>query len=290
VADFEWAGSFAITTEAVTAVINAIADDVRTNVDGKTVYIPGNIHYALPATEKQFTGHLPTGTYVSVPENLLVGIHWTNTDKNRIDLDLSMIDASGKIGWDGEYRTGGRGIMFSGDITDAPKPKGASELFYIRKGEPMSKILSVNYFNFDAEDPVPCKIIAAQHRVKSLRENYMVNPNHIVASANITISKKQNVLGLVTNVDGENRVYFANVNIGGGISASVGVNSERTRQYYVASLINSLGLRDVLVKAGANVVDEKPEGDFVDLSPEALDKTTITKLMKPRLRKEAAIA
>jgi len=44
--------------------------------------------------------------------------------------------------------------------------------------------------------------------------------------------------------------------------------------------VNSIGLRDVLTMAGAKVVDEKPSDNFIDLSPTALDKTTILKLMK----------
>ena len=102
----------------------------------------------MPATEKQFTGHLPTGSWVSVPEDLIVGIHWTNTKKRRIDLDLSIIGVSGKIGWDGSYRSKRRDILFSGDVTDAPPPIGALELFCIKKGLEEPKILIANYYNF----------------------------------------------------------------------------------------------------------------------------------------------
>ena len=46
-------------------------------------------------------------------------------------------------------------------------------------------------------------------------------------------------------------------------------------------MVNALPLADVLEQAGAAVVDEKPEGEFVDLSPEALTKSTIIDLIQP---------
>jgi len=280
--DFNWASGFGETTkDALKVVVNSIADDVRKNVDGKDFYIPSTVNYALPATEKQFTGNLPTGSYVTVPEDLIFGIHWTNTQRS-IDLDLSLVSIEGKIGWDGGYRTEGKNILFSGDVTNAPKPKGASELFYIKKGEPSIRVLMVNYFNYEDDDPVQCKIIVGQEKVSKFGKNYMLNPNKIIASTNINISKKQNVLGLVANVDGENRAYFANVSIGNSITSSMNANSERTRQYMISSLINSLSLKDILVMAGANVAEEKPEDDFIDLSPEALDKSTIIDVIKPQ--------
>jgi len=97
---FDWSNNLKkITKQALDIVIGSIVDDIYANVNGKTFYIPPNIHYTLPATEKQFTGNLPTGSYITVSEDLIVGIHWMNTSR-RIDLDLSVIGESGKIGWD----------------------------------------------------------------------------------------------------------------------------------------------------------------------------------------------
>jgi len=281
-ADFEWAsGLGAATKRALKVVIESIADNVRENVEGQMIYIPNSVNYALPATEKQFVGNLPTGTYISVPEDLIVGIHWTNVKSHSIDIDLSLVDAGGKIGWDGSYRNEDRGILFSGDVTNAPKPKGASELFYIKKSQKITKVLMANYFNFNEDISVPCKIIVAHEKTKKFGKNYMVNPNNIIASANIEINKKQSSLGLVMNVDGENRVYFSGMSIGNSISSSYNENSERTRQYMISSFLNSLSLKEVLIMAGAVVVEEKPDDDFIDLSPEALDKLSIIKLIKP---------
>lgn len=281
--DFNWYNSFAEETQQAFDIVSAsIADDIRKNVNGKTFYIPATVHYALPATEKQFTGHLPTGSWVSVPEDLIVGIHWTNTKKRRIDLDLSIIGVSGKIGWDASYRSKKRDILFSGDVTDAPAPRGASELFYIKKGLLEPKILIANYYNFQADDPVDCKIITAHEIPKRFSENYMIDVNNIVSTANIKISRRQNILGLIINVNGENRVYFANISIGNSITSSKNANSMHARNYLIGSTVNSISFREILIMAGATVINQIPDGEFLDLSPEMLNKETLIDLIKPQ--------
>lgn len=282
-----WASEFAwqegledITGQALERVVAAIAHDLRPNLAGRTIYIPPHMHYALPATEKQFTGYLPSGSYVTVPQDMIVGIHWLNTAK-RVDLDLSVIGESGKIGWDAAYRTEDSAVLFSGDMTDAPPPHGASELFYFKQGAQEARILFVNFFNFQAGDEVAGKILVAHEKPAKLERNYVVDPNHVVASANITINKRQNILGLIVNLGGENRIYFANVSIGSSITSSRGNQATHTRQYFVSSLLHSLDLRAILRLAGAAVADTRPEGEHIDLSPERLDKTTIIDLISP---------
>lgn len=282
VTEFEWPNDLTRTTQqALDIVLVSIADSIQKNVEGKTFYIPSNVSYALPATEKQFTGYLPTGSYVSVPKDMIVGIHWMNTSE-RVDLDLSVIGESGKIGWDAAYRSEDRSILFSGDLTDAPKPNGASELFYLKEGTQETRILIVNYFNFqdNDNDEVECKILVAHEKPKNFGKNYMVDVGNIVAAANINITKEQTVLGLIANVGGQNRVYFANISIGNSITSTDSDQSAHARKYLIGSLIDSLDFGEILNMAGANIVDEKPDGKYLDFSPETLDKTTIIELIK----------
>lgn len=274
---FEFSGYQKDAEKYLKIVVKAIENDL--NVKGKTIYIPNNINYALPATEKMFTGNFPTGSYVSIPEDMMVGVHWFNTDKT-VDLDLSTISASGKTGWDSTYSSESHGVMFSGDVTSAPKPKGASELFYIKKGVTEDKIMMLNYFNFYEGDKVDMKLLVAHEKTNKFGENYMVDVNNIVVSTNVNVNKKQNVLGLITSVDGENRFYFAGVSVGSGITASDDEQATISREYLVNSLVDTLDFKEILVNAEAIVVDEKPEDEeFIDLSPEALDKTTIINLI-----------
>lgn len=261
-------------------VLKAIVEDLRQNVEGQTVYIPANVHYALPATEKQYTGNLPTGTYVTVPEDMVFGIHWHNNPRC-VDLDLSMIGTGGKLGWDGAYRSADQSLLFSGDMTTAPGPLGATELFYAQNVDFAPQILMANYYNFHPGAEVACKILVAKEKPKGWKESYMVDPANIVATATINITRRQNVLGLVANVEGENRLYFANTSIGNAISSYNNAYTGHAREYFKTCAFQALDFRSLLVQAGAKVVDEPPaEGEFTNLAPEALDKSTLINLVQ----------
>jgi hypothetical protein len=278
--DFKWKHKLEpVTQDAFDVVINSIANNIRKNVNGKVIYIPKNMHYTLPATEKQFSGNIPSGSYATVPDDMIVGIHWENT-KERVDLDFSMMDESGKYGWDARYRSDDYQVLFSGDVVDAPAPNGASEMYYMKKVQDTPKSLFVNYFNFSDNDVVRCKLFVANERPKDFKRNYMVNINNIVATANIEIDKKQNIVGLIVSKDGENRLYFSNTSIGNSITSRENKFTDMSREFMIFSLMNAISLETVLTLSGAVVVHEKPEKDFIDLSPEALDKLTIINLMQ----------
>jgi hypothetical protein len=260
---------------AFAKVTDSITQDIRENVEGKTIFIPATINYALPATEKQFTGNFPTGSWVEMPKDMIVGIHWFNTTR-RIDLDLSVIGVGGKIGWDAAYRTGAGDILFSGDVTNASKrTNGASELFYI-KGGTAPQILMVNYFNYEEGDPVPTKILVANGTAKGLEHNYIVNPNNIVVQTTMDVTRKQNVLGLIAN----NRFYFGNINIGNSITSRNAVQTTQARNYLLNNFTSAIDFKQILANAGAIVCQLRPEDDdYIDLSPTAIDKTTVIELL-----------
>ena len=260
--------------EVLNIVLDSIVDGIKTK--DKKIYIPEYVIYTLPATEKQFTGNYPSGTYISIPRDMIVGIHWENVKSNRIDLDLSMINQNGKIGWDGGYRNEGRTVLFSGDITDAPN--GASELFYVEKQKMDSYILFVNYYNYDDSVEVPFKIIVAKERARNFRQNYMVNPDNVLSIAKTKITQKQKILGLLTITTKECRFYFAEVNLGKSISAGNNAFVENSKKYLFDFYRNTISLNDILMKAGNQIVRDSKEGD-IDLSPESLEKNTIIDLL-----------
>lgn len=257
-------------------VLDSIVKDMKKNVKDKKIYIPDYINYSLPATEKQFTGNFPSGTYISIPQDMIVGIHWENVRNNVVDLDLSLISPRGKYGWDGCYRDDERSILFSGDITNAPQ--GATELFYVKKQLKDGFILFLNYYNYNSEVKVPFKIIIAKEKAKDFGENYMVDPNSIVLVVQSEISQKQKILGLLITTMNESRFYFAETSIGISITSSNSKFAENSRKYLMSFYQNSIELRDVLSKAGAKLVDDKDESD-IDLSPESLEKDSILNLL-----------
>lgn len=260
--------------EVLNIVLDSIVDDIK--IKDKKIYIPEHIIYTLPATEKQFTGNYPSGTYISIPRDMIVGIHWENVKSNRIDLDLSMINQNGKIGWDGGYRNEGRTVLFSGDTTDAPN--GASELFYVERQKMDSYILFVNYYNYDASVEVPFKIIVAKEKARNFGQNYMVNPDNVLSVAKTKITQKQKILGLLTITTKECRFYFAEVNLGKSISAGNNAFVENSKKYLFDFYRNTISLNDILIKAGNQIAKDNKKCD-IDLSPENLEKNTIIDLL-----------
>lgn len=259
-------------------VMSAIVDDVAKNVAGKKIFIPEGVKYGLPATEKQFTGNLPSGTYVEVDKDMVVGVHWENQGSHRIDLDLSIQNAEGKIGWDGGYRSSDRSVLFSGDMTDAPKPKGASELFYIGEQARGVWIVFCNYYNFNERVPVPFKILAAHQKPVSPTTHYTVDPNSIVALSNSVMDIKMKNLGIIVAEETGHKFYFVESNLGKGISARGHEYTEQARKYLLNYYTDSIVLNDVLESAEAELVDDVAEAD-IDLSPESVDKSSILSLL-----------
>lgn len=281
--------------DVLSVVLKHIVNDINKHVRGKKIYLPANVEYALPATEKQFTGNLPSGTYVTVDQDMVFGIHWFNhKSKNlvrqrvgdwaveaRVDLDLSLMDAEGeKYGWDGAYRSASRRILFSGDVTDAPRPKGASELFYLEPGFLESPaILMVNYYNYAPEE-VPYEIVVGNHPNASRKftENYTIDPNDIVCSVESKIDNKQKILGIVVPAAEGLRFYFSETQIGKSITSRKSLGVKNTRQYLVDFYTDTLSLNKILRLSDAEIVENEEECD-INLSLEKIEKDSILNLL-----------
>jgi len=273
-------GTLRQTQAALSATLDSISSSLAKIVKGKTVYIPENIEYTLPATEKQFTGNIPTGSYIDIGDNLVAGVHWfdLHCPRQRIDLDLSIINADGKIGWDGQWRTGDRGILFSGDMTAAPKPKGASELFLVRDKLRSVNLLCLNHFNrYGLTPPIPYTIFAGTMQGK-LKHRCAIDPNDMLITAHVQLETRTNIVGLITN----GRFYFANM--GGQAVRSIhgGKYAHQVRSYLANKVQNGIYLRDMLIDAGAKVVTEQPtdeNDEYINLAPENLTKTSFLDLL-----------
>lgn len=262
-------------------IMESIINDMEHNVRGKKIYIPDYITYTLPATEKQFVDKFPSGTCISVPKDMVAGIYWKNTPRCRVDLDLSLISREyGKVGWDRQYRTDDTNILFSGDMTDAPL--GATELFYIAKQGEQSSIVVVNYYNWShnkGNTGVPFKIIVASENIKNLKENYVVNPNNVIAIAESSIVKGQKILGLIVTTKHESKFYFTEANVGSSITSRNTNYMVNSRNYLFDFSTDMITLNDILEKAGAVVTNKQDDCD-IDLSPENIEKDSILNLIK----------
>jgi len=267
---------------ALKMVLDSIASDIKTNVNGKKIYIPNNIVYTVPATEKQMVGNLPSMSYVEAPTGITVGVNWNNVSRNRIDLDLSLQSLDGvKIGWNAFYRSSDRKVLFSGDMTDASGKNGASEAFFIKSGSPCSFALGLNYFNFSDYNKieVPFKLFVSKQKVLEESRNFVVNPNNMIAEIGCSINVKQKILGLIVQEEDRCRFYITSFEMGNARALKNTEYVKNATKSLIHSCENQITLAEVLQNAGAILVDTS-EGCDIDLSLEKLEKDTIINLLK----------
>ena len=228
------------------------------------VFIPKHIQYAVPVSEKMFSGNIPKGTKVSVPygeEHILVGIYW---EGDRVDLDLSGMQSDGeKVGWDGRYSDSG--VMYSGDITSAPN--GASEWLYLNK---VDKKIIVTVNSFRAEDQQPYKIIVGYG--SNIKANYVINPNKVVFSADAVMSQKEQIVGIIQPTDTGIEFILVDQGIGDSNVSATTAEGIIAREAIINQANTTMTVNQLFT-----VVDSKEEADL-DLSPECLNRTTILDL------------
>lgn len=269
-----------------------LVDRISINVKGKYVYIPNNITYAAPTSEKQFNGNIPAGSYIEVPrlDDLVYGVHWTNlpgdgkhqsrgfygeikpNGEERVDLDLKQMNKNEVFGWDASYRSSASDILFSGDITDAPAPNGATELFYVGRNYGHGAFLiTLNMFTSNTKD-VPFEFVLAKAPANSsaIRKNYAINPNDIIEKIDMEIknTERQKVLGLITIGDTV-KFYFNDFSAGGDVRTPRGCSTSTRNSITMGSFdylrtynMLQLKLNDLLKDAGAIVID-KPQYSII---------------------------
>lgn len=236
--------------------------------------------YALPTTEKQFIGNIPSGSYVEVGEDMVMGVRWSNVERHRVDLDLSMANISGKLGWDGAYR--GNDTQFSGDITDAPH--GATEVFRIGNQAEGLWMVNLNFFNYEENCKVPFKMFVGSDS-QAINKNYLVDANKVkLVVDSVFDGERQKALGVIYADEKTRRFIFAETAFDNLRSSRHTDYAQYALDYIKSQYTEVIDLNQLIVKAGGTVVTEvpaEPEEDveYIDLSIEALDKTTIIDLL-----------
>jgi hypothetical protein len=249
----------------------AVELESRVNGKGKTVYIPEDIDYALPTSEKMFIGNIPVFTKFQ-NKMLNVGMYWEN-NMGASDLDLSSISITGdKIGWNSGYSN--EGIIYSGDQRYADN--GATEYLNISTGCG-DNIVYLNVYSGDSNSEYD--LIIGKAKNKRAIKTYMQDPKNVMVSGRRKTQGGSSILGLVSET--ESGVQFIPVDY------NVGQNAVSGYKDYTSTMItamkfsaeNRLSLHDVLSSLGYNVVRTKTNEVDVDLSIENLSKDTIINLL-----------
>jgi hypothetical protein len=237
----------------------------RFQLDGKKFFIPKDIDYALPTSEKMFVGNIPTGSKF-YGQKLAVGIYWEN-DWGARDLDLSALNLDGKVGWNSAYKQGKGTLMYSGDITNAPE--GAVEYIYANEGLSAPSLVLCNIYNGDAN--CAYKIIIGKG--DQIDYNYMMNPNHLFLETKCKPAQKQSILGML--IPEKDSQAFVIINFGAGtshVSGNSRLSIMATDALY-QQWNQPLSLRNLLLVLGAEIVENAELADY-NLALSNLQKDT----------------
>lgn len=245
----------------------------RFNLDGKKFFLPQDVEYSLPTSEKMFVGNIPTGSKF-FGETLAVGVYWENK-WGAHDIDLSGLNIGGKIGWNAEYKQGNGDLMYSGDITDAPN--GAVEYLYAKNG--LNEPTLVNSNVFSGQGNCEYKIIVGKG--DQIDYNFMMNPNHLFLETKCQSVQNQTILGMLIPENG--RQCFVVLNFGAGqcrVSGNSEITITATKALY-QQWNNPLSLREILIAFGGEIVDNVENSDY-NLSLDNLQRDSFINIFKTK--------
>lgn len=253
---------------------------MKNNVYGKKVYIDNNFDLKLPQSEKQFVGNIPFGSSLTIDkENLLFGIQWFNTKNERVDLDLKLISNNYTIGWNAEYKETDK-LIFSGDVTDAPFPNGATEYIYIDKtiGGTIFSLKINNYTN--GVDNIEYDIIIAKGNKSQLKKNYIIDPNDIIVRIpknKIEKGKAEHSIGTIIVDEQTIKIVFTDLCTSNRIFSANNELEDVLRKYIEKESQCKCNLKDYLERAGAIITNNSELAD-INLSINNLNKDSLINL------------
>ena len=246
------------------------------NMDGKIVYIPEYIEYGFPTSEKQFIGNLPNNTRISFKNPVAFGVHWSQYN---VDIDLSCFNEGGRYGWNAGWRDRENSIVYSGDMTRATEPYGASEMFKYSGKNLSPMVLSANYFNYRDDKPEATLFLApVEYFTKGA-----IDISKALFVSKFVLDRKETTAAIFEVKDGRFYTYLTMQQLSEQNVSSYSGKYGGLMEYTVASTKASLYLNGFLSEyMGATVVNVRPEDgvEYIDLSPENLDKSTLLNLLK----------
>lgn len=246
----------------------------RTNLKDVSFYIPKNVEYAIPTSEKMYVGNIPVGTSF-YGKRLAVGVYWKDS-WGAHDLDLSGITEDGtKVGWNARYESQSKNLLYSGDITSAPQ--GAVEYLYADKKMKGTVVVNTNVFSGNPQ--CGYKIIVGKG--DNVDYDYMMNPNKLKLDVKTESVQKQTVLGIFfgRKDTGIKKQRFVLLNYGAGnvrVSGS-GKFTKSAIRALIEEWIDALTFDALLEHLGAFRVDDPKSADL-DFSIDVLEKDSFMKI------------
>lgn len=289
--------------QVYTLLMNEIYKNIKLEIynifKDKKVYIPENITYIAPTSEKKFINGIPEMSSIKFNDSFSVGIHWLNVIRNnkeeQTDLDLKLMSLYNTIGWDYSPKINDK-VLFTGDITDAShKNNGATEAMLIDKSSKDAYLVLLNNYTnrFDIDyklifEDINDELIPdiskkydiaykqrnnprdynSNKKLSRLEANYIFDPSNCLTLNSVISSKEgsQKCLGLFYN----KKFFFINTNIGSGSSAH---RKEYLENFLKALIEENSTMLTINGLLHSFITNNKEEAD-IDLSLENITADT----------------
>lgn len=266
--------------QILSLLLDSITAALRPKVQGRKFYLPPEAEYALPVSEKRFVGGIPFYSSLKLGRNAVLGVHWENLEHERVDLDFHYVSEKYHVGWTNQFNRK-RDLIFSGDMTDAPKEKGgATEAFFLRDSlrSDWAAIMLNRYT--DNESAVPYKLVMGAADPEQLSMNYLLNCHKMTVNISGVIEHGEDFLGFLhADEEGEKTFYFLSAGFGRRIVAGRSVEGDWAAEAVAGMAKSCLKLREMLERAGGMLVEKAEEAE-VDLSLEKVTRETFVNLLE----------
>lgn len=291
-------------TEAKEAYLNLIIDsiieDVRPAVEGKKIFIPDNVEYAMPTGKKRFVGEIPFQSAVHLGKDVVFGIQWSDPLKkysNKIYLNYEEAPMFGYQSTD-YYRLWRRQRIQrwrhnlyheKGRIVDS-QDKEADVFFVDKKIKNNFDLVSIEYYDwkFDSDKiEIPFAFFIGNGNWRQLSEDlrkgskeYLFRCPPLLTNIPNKLAGSYKPLGfLESNKKGNKTFWFSGSRIGDCMDGRWGGMYLQAIPAIRAVFNSCLKLKDILQQAGAIFEKKEDEEWDVDLSLEKMKKETILSLI-----------
>jgi len=282
----EYKNDFNVSDDVLHVIMKNIVDTVRKNVEGKKIFIPNNFVYAMPTSEKMFWNNIPFNSSIILPPTVVLGVHWLNTNGYRTDLDLHMKSEKYDVSWynyGSNYKNerNNREVLFTGDMTDAPAPNGATEAYYLNDNVVDDELISFTLNIYSGPHHVDFKFIVDECEKDRVDKNYLIDSHTMKFCIDNYIEKNGMSLGFLDVSAPEKKVfYFSSSSISKSIAASYGEKAKYANSAMRTMVNSCLKLNDVLKMAGAKFEKEDDEEWDIVLDPKQVTKDIFLDFIK----------
>lgn len=278
-----------ISDEILHTVMESILSTIRPHVEGKTVYIPDNMTYALPTSEKLFWNNIPFNSSIQLKEDAIIAVHWVNPIRNnhesRTDLDLHLNSKNYYAGWHNQFNESNnnlrlaRDLIFTGDMTNAPAPKGATEAFYVSKNIQADELCKIDINNFTQNGPIEFQFVIDSPDKERINKNYLIDSHTMNFCMKNTIEGNALVLGFLDISQQNKKFYFTSASMSDSIVSRYDEHAAAMNSAMRSKYDSCLTFNSILKSCGAVFEKDEDKDWDINLDPQQVTADVFLSLL-----------